>query len=87
MLRARRVVLAGLSTSLTVLMLTGATPRLCTAQVMYGSLVGTVKDATGGSIPGATVVVTNKGTGLTREVLTDRPAATTSPNLPAGVYS
>ena len=87
MLRARRVVLAGLSTSLTVLMLTGATPRLCMAQVMYGSLVGTVKDATGGSIPGATVVVTNKGTGLTREVLTDETGRYNLTNLPAGVYS
>ena len=86
MLRARRVVLAGLSTSLTVLMLIGATPRLCMAQVMYGSLVGAVKDATGGSIPGATVVVTNKGTGLTREVLTDETGRYNLTNLPAGVY-
>ena len=56
------------------------------AQVMYGSLVGAVKDATGGSIPGATVVVTNKGTGLTREVLTDETGRYNLTNLPAGVY-
>ena len=60
MLRARRVVLAGLSTFLTVLMLIGAAPRLCMAQVLYGSLVGDVKDATGAAMPGATVLVTNK---------------------------
>ena len=87
MLRARRVVIAGLSTCLTVLMLIGATPRLCMAQVMYGSLVGAVKDATGGSIPGATVLVTNKGTGLTREVRTDDTGRYNLTNLPAGVYS
>ena len=71
MLRARRVVLAGFSTFFAVLILISAAPRLCFAQVLYGSLVGVVKDATGGAIPGATVVVTNKGTGLTREVQTD----------------
>ena len=78
MLRARRVVLAGLSAFLTVLMLIGATPRLCMAQVMYGSLVGEIKDATSASIPGATVLVTNKGTGLTREVRDRRVRAATT---------
>ena len=86
MLRARQV-LAGLSTFFTVLILIGATPRVCTAQVLYGSLVGVVKDATGGAIPGATVLVTNKGTGLTREVRSDEQGRYNFTNLPAGVYS
>src|SRR5262249_22642076 len=87
MLRARRVVLASLSTFLAVLTLIVAMPRPCAAQVLYGSLVGVVKDATGGAVPGATVVVTNKGTGLTREVQTDAEGRYNLTNLPAGDYS
>ena len=37
------------------------------AQILYGSLVGIVKDSTGGRLPGATVTVVNKDNNLTRE--------------------
>jgi hypothetical protein len=40
------------------------------AQVLYGSVVGVVKDAQGASIPGATVAATNTATGLTRDTVT-----------------
>jgi hypothetical protein len=36
-----------------------AAPKRSAAQVLYGSIVGDVKDPSGASIPGATVVVTN----------------------------
>jgi hypothetical protein len=49
--------------------------------------VGDLKDATGASVPGATIVVTNKGTGLTREAVTDTAGHYNLPDLPAGVYS
>jgi hypothetical protein len=44
-----------------------AVPKL-SAQVLYGSLVGTVQDKTGAVIPGASVTVTNQGTGEVRTV-------------------
>ena len=37
------------------------------AQVIYGSLVGNVRDASDASVPGATVRITETGTGLGRE--------------------
>jgi hypothetical protein len=62
-------------------------PRQASAQVLYGSIVGDLKDATGASVPGATIVATNKGTGLTREAVTDTAGHYNLPDLPAGVYS
>ena len=40
------------------------------AQVLYGSVVGNIKDSSGATIPGATVTITNKATSLTRDVQT-----------------
>ena len=54
-----------------------AVPVRAAAQVLYGSLVGDVKDSSGAAMPGATVVVTNKNTGLTREAVTDETGTTT----------
>jgi len=56
------------------------------AQVLYGSIVGDIKDTTGASVPGANVVVTNKGTGLKREAVTDTTGHYNLPDLPAGAY-
>ncbi len=41
------------------------------AQVLYGSLVGTVSDPTGALIPNATITITNKATGQTKDATTD----------------
>lgn len=42
------------------------------AQVIYGSVVGTVTDPTGSVIPGASVKLVNKDTGVTNEDKTDQ---------------
>jgi hypothetical protein len=54
---------------------------------LYGSIVGDVKDSSGAVMPGATVVATNKSTGLIREAVTDEGGRYQLANLPAGVYS
>src|ERR1700687_5376818 len=45
-------------------------PSAVTAQTNKGGISGTVKDTSGGVIPGATVVVTNIGTNANLEVVT-----------------
>jgi len=64
-----------------------AFPQRGSAQVLYGSILGDVKDATGASIRGATVVAVNKNTGLARQGITDGTGRFNFPDLPAGVYN
>ena len=61
-------------------------PRLTSAQVLYGSIVGTVTDATGAGVPKAVVMVTNTSTGLSRQVTADETGYYSIPNLLEGVY-
>ena len=51
------------------------------------TLSGTVVDSAGGVIPGATVVVSNKGTGTKFTAVTDGNGAFSVPALDAGLYS
>ena len=57
------------------------------AQVLYGSIVGNVKDAQGAVVPGATVTITNKQTGLTRDSVTDDQGSYTLTNVLPGPYN
>ena len=61
-------------------------PSVATAQVLYGSVVGAVKDAQGAAIPAATVVVTNKETNSTRETVTGPEGEYTLANVLPGQY-
>jgi hypothetical protein len=56
------------------------------AQILYGSVVGIVKDTTGGRLPGATVTVVNRATNLTMEVVTDTNGAYNLVNVQPGSY-
>src|SRR5437867_961632 len=58
----------------------------CLAQYTTANLGGTVLDATGASVPQATVKVLNKETGFTRTDLTGPDGAFTFPALPVGTY-
>ncbi|MFB3902427.1 MAG: TonB-dependent receptor domain-containing protein [Acidobacteriota bacterium] len=57
------------------------------AQTNLGRIVGTVRDNTGGVIPGVAVVVLNEGTNWTREFLTNETGAYEIANLVAGTYT
>jgi hypothetical protein len=56
------------------------------AQVLYGSVVGSVTDQTGAVVPGATVSITNVQTGQAREAMTDDAGYYSIPNLLEGTY-
>ena len=70
-----------------VLVIVCAVPGRGAAQVLYGSIVGDVKDSSGAAMPGATVLVTNNNTGFSREGVTNGVGHFELTNLPAGSYS
>src|SRR5262245_28410976 len=57
------------------------------AQVLYGSVIGSVTDTAGGSVPGASVRLTNTGTNQTREVTSDENGNFIFTSVPGGTYS
>ena len=56
---------------ITTLLLLTCAATAASAQVLYGSIVGTVTDETGAVVPKAVVSVTNTSTGLARETTAD----------------
>jgi hypothetical protein len=56
------------------------------AQILYGSIVGTVTDAQGGHVPGATVTIVSKETNLTRDTVSDSEGNYNLTNVLAGSY-
>ena len=57
------------------------------SQILYGSLTGTVTDASNAVVPNATVTITNQATGASRDVLTDSHGDYLALNLDPGPYS
>ncbi|HYX80873.1 MAG TPA: carboxypeptidase regulatory-like domain-containing protein, partial [Gemmatimonadales bacterium] len=57
------------------------------AQVLYGSIVGNVTDATGGALPGATVTITHQETKANRETVSDHNGAYRFPTVQSGTYT
>jgi hypothetical protein len=62
-----------------------ATPS-AEAQVLYGSMIGSVSDASGGVIPSAQVTITNKGTGATLQTESGADGLYRFTNVLAGTY-
>ena len=60
--------------------------RTATAQVLFGSVVGSVTDASGASVPGAAVRITEVSTNDSRTVQTNEAGAYTVSTVPAGTY-
>ena len=57
------------------------------AQSFFATLTGTVTDASGAVVPGATVSIQNAATKVTRQVKTNSAGFFTAPNLTAGTYN
>ncbi len=71
---------------LTLLALTLAAVAPASAQVLYGSLTGSVQDSGGALVPGATVTVRNTGTAQELTAKTNDVGSYTFSNLIAGTY-
>ncbi len=71
---------------LAVLLTVGLAPGLANAQVLYGSLVGNVTDQNGAVVAGATVSITDKTTGLSRETATRADGDYAITNILPGTY-
>jgi outer membrane receptor protein involved in Fe transport len=63
-----------------------ASSEIALGQVVGGGIQGTVKDAQGAVLPGATVVVQNTATGASYEQTTDQSGYFRVPALPPGEY-
>jgi hypothetical protein len=74
--------LAALATLIVALAVTPA-PH---AQTATGTILGNVKDNSGGAVPGATVTATNLNTAAARSATTDDDGQYTLPLLPLGPY-
>jgi hypothetical protein len=66
-------------------LLSGA--RQAHAQALYGSILGTVTDSSGASVPGATVKVVQTQTNQARETTTSEAGAYSFPSLLSGTYT
>jgi Carboxypeptidase regulatory-like domain/TonB dependent receptor-like, beta-barrel len=57
------------------------------AQVLYGSILGVVRDATGAVLPGATVTITHNETKAARETITDETGSYRFSTVQTGTYT
>ena len=78
---------APLSVCLLLLLIPILIPTLAFAQAgSTAQIAGTVKDDTGGVLPGVTITVTQTATSFTRTAVSDETGGYVLPNLPVGPY-
>jgi len=80
------VILAAKLSRLFILVLLAAS-TLASAQIVGGTIAGVVNDSSGASIGGATVVVRQLETGVTRTLTTSADGRFAAPSVPVGEYS
>jgi hypothetical protein len=78
--------LRNLAATIAACFLLAAAPHLV-AQSTFGTILGTVHDASGAVIPGAAVTLLNTGTSAQREVTTDGSGNFVFSNIDVGTYS
>lgn len=79
----RRWILRQAGAVILLCMLTAISGR---AQQDRGTILGTILDSTGASVPNAVVVVENQQTAARREMTTDSSGLYVAPELPVGIY-
>jgi Carboxypeptidase regulatory-like domain len=62
-----------------------ATPGL--GQTIFGTILGTVTDASGAVVPNVVIKVTNQGENISREVRSDAEGNYQAENLKEGLYT
>ncbi len=72
---------------LSLVVLAGLATVPASAQVLYGSLVGTVEDQSGAIVPNAKISITNKATGFSRDTVTDDGGRYSAVSIPGGNYT
>jgi hypothetical protein len=84
--RSEKAVMRGArgALALVLFLVFAAAPVL--AQAVSGAVVGTVRDATGAVVPGATVTATNQETGIAQSTVTTGDGDYTLASLPPGTY-
>src|SRR5262249_1965848 len=80
----RRRMVLGVST---ILVLALAATVLFSAQEITGTILGTVRDISGGTIADATITITNEGTGVSRTINSDTNGDYIVNLLPVGTYT
>ncbi len=65
----------------------GLIPQAARGQVLYGSLVGNVKDASEAAVSGATVTITSAETNQSRQTTSNESGSYNLPTVPAGTYT
>ena len=85
-LNARTSTSLGVALCIALAMLLAFPHRTANAQVIYGAIVGTVTDASGGFVPNATVKITSAATNESRTTSTSAAGTYSFPNLPPGQY-
>src|SRR5437879_1467437 len=63
-----------------------AAPERGSAQVLYGSIVGNVKDSTGATVPDAVVSIVQVETKRARQTTTNEAGGYTFATIPSGTY-
>lgn len=73
--------------SAALFLLTFANSSMLKAQVLYGTVLGTVTDESGSTVPAGKVTVSNTATGQTKETQTDEHGFYAFRDLQAGTYT
>lgn len=74
------------SVVLVLMCLVAAVPVMAQSQAINGTIEGTVRDDSGGVLPGVSVTLTNTDTGSSRTVVTNENGFYRAPLLPLGAY-
>src|SRR5215475_10943841 len=62
------------------------TTHPATAQVLYGSVIGTITDQSDAVVPDAAITLTNRETGVAKEAASDSQGRYSLPNILPGRY-